>query len=122
MSRWRPPAPSASPYITATGYRALEVELQQLGQRRAETVKHLAAAAAEGDRSENAEYLYRKKELREIDRRLGYLQRRMPKLTVVSRTPTTQARIFFGAWVELADPAGKVVRHRIVGLRTAVAR
>lgn len=115
MSRWRPPAPSSAPYITAAGYRALEAELQQLAERRADTVRHLAAAAAEGDRSENAEYLYRKKELREIDRRLGYLQRRMPKLTVVSRVPATRDRIFFGAWVELADAAGRVVRHRIVG-------
>ncbi len=115
MSRWRAPVPPSSPYITAIGYRALEAELQTLGARRIETVKHLAAAAAEGDRSENAEYIYRKKELREIDRRLGYLQRRMPKLTIVARAPISNERVFFGAWVELEDATGARARHRIVG-------
>lgn len=115
MSRWRPPQAPASPYITAVGYRRLESELTALGARRAETVKHLAAAAAEGDRSENAEYQYRKKELREIDRRLGYLQRRMPKLTVVTSSPADNSRVFFGAWVELLAEDGETVCHRIVG-------
>lgn len=115
MSRWRPPGPKTSPYVTAEGYRLLEREVQQLWTRRADTVKHLAAAAAEGDRSENAEYLYRKKELREIDRRLGYLQRRLPALTVVSRDPDTAERIYFGAWVELEDAQGVRTVHRIVG-------
>jgi len=115
MSRWRPPGPDSSPYITAAGYRALERELQQLAARRADTVVHLTAAAAEGDRSENAEYLYRKKELREIDRRLGYLQRRMPRLTIVARAPAAQDRVFFGAWVELEDAQGTRARYRLVG-------
>ncbi len=117
MTRWRPPGVKSSPYVTAEGYRALELELQALGGRRVETVKHLAAAAAEGDRSENAEYIYRKKELREIDRRLGYLQRRMPALTIVTQTLASARReqIFFGAWVELEDPAGVRLRYRIVG-------
>ncbi|MGD9601883.1 MAG: transcription elongation factor GreB [Gammaproteobacteria bacterium] len=115
MGRWRPPTPGSSPYITAAGYRALEAELHRLGARRADTVRHLAAAAAEGDRSENAEYLYRKKELREIDRRLGYLQRRMPTLTVVDRPPPTRDRVFFGAVVELEDADGRASCHRIVG-------
>ena len=115
MSRWRPPANPSSPYITADGYRRLEAELHGLWARRADTVKHLAAAAAEGDRSENAEYIYRKKELREIDHRLGFLQRRMPNLTVVAETPAAADRIYFGAWVELADVAGQSITHRIVG-------
>jgi transcription elongation factor GreB len=115
MTRWRPPAATTSPYITVEGYRYLEAELAQLWVRRNATVKHLAAAAAEGDRSENAEYIYRKKELREIDRRVGYLQRRMPKLTIVSRPPDTTDRIYFGAWVELADEGGAAIEHRIVG-------
>ncbi|MBT7953491.1 MAG: transcription elongation factor GreB, partial [Gammaproteobacteria bacterium] len=85
MSRWREPKPSSSPYITQDGYSALESELQELWQRRVEVTRALTAAAAEGDRSENAEYIYRKKELRGIDSRIGYLQRRMPKLKVVSR-------------------------------------
>ena len=115
MSRWRPPSVPASPYITAAGYRALEAELQALWARRHEVVKHLAAAAAEGDRSENAEYQYRKKELRGIDGRIGYLQRRMPVLKVVTARPPEADRVFFGAWVALASPAGDVRRCRIVG-------
>ena len=83
MSRWMPPAGRPSPYITAAGYRQLEQELTSLWQRRTEVTAALAAAAAEGDRSENAEYIYRKKELREIDRRIRYLQVRMPELTIV---------------------------------------
>ncbi len=108
MSRWRAPAPVSSPYITATGYRALEAELQRLGVRRVDTVKHLAAAAAEGDRSENAEYIYRKKELREIDRRLGYLQRRMPKLTIVARAPVSKERVFLAHGLNWKMPQARV--------------
>jgi transcription elongation factor GreB len=115
MTRWRPAAAKTTPYITHEGYRALETELARLWTRRTDTVKHLAAAAAEGDRSENAEYIYRKKELREIDRRLGYLQRRMPALTVVTRGPDSHDRIFFGAWVKLEDDTGAEIEHRIVG-------
>ncbi len=115
MSRWRAPRPPASPYITSAGYRALEIELKSLWERRAEVVQHLAAAAAEGDRSENAEYQYRKKELRGIDARLGYLQRRMPTLKVVAGAPADLARVFFGATVELASAAGVVRVYRLVG-------
>ncbi|MGI9331029.1 MAG: transcription elongation factor GreB, partial [Gammaproteobacteria bacterium] len=68
MGRWRPPQPKASPYITAAGYETLQAELKGLWVKRREVVKALAAAAAEGDRSENAEYIYRKKELAGIDR------------------------------------------------------
>lgn len=115
MSRWRPPAAATTPYITAAGYRTLEAQAKALWTRRREVVVHLAAAAAEGDRSENAEYIYRKKELREIDHRLGYLQRRMPTLTVVRSVPEEQSRIFFGALVELEDAQGALRRLRIVG-------
>lgn len=115
MSRWRPPGEATTPYITASGFRALEGEAKALWSRRREVVVHLAAAAAEGDRSENAEYIYRKKELREIDRRLGYLQRRMPSLTVVRKVPDDQSRVFFGALVELEDQQGELRRLRIVG-------
>lgn len=115
MGRWRPPVKQGSPYITAAGYAALEAELEQLWKRRRDVVKHLAAAAAEGDRSENAEYIYRKKELAAIDRRIRYLQRRMPKLTVVTDAPADTSRIFFGAQVELEDAAGRRVHYRIVG-------
>ncbi|MEK7322684.1 MAG: transcription elongation factor GreB, partial [Pseudomonadota bacterium] len=80
MSRYRPPQPKSSPYITAEGYRRLQQELDDLWKRRAVVTQALSAAAAEGDRSENAEYIYRKKELRELDRRIRYLQKRLPDL------------------------------------------
>jgi transcription elongation factor GreB len=83
--------------------------------RRPEVVRALAAAAAEGDRSENAEYIYRKKELREIDRRLRYLQTRIPDLRVVDKPPGDASRVFFGAWVELEDEEGQHKTYRIVG-------
>lgn len=115
MSRYRPPRPPSSPYITAAGYRRLEGELKGLWDRRTDVVRHLAAAAAEGDRSENAEYQYRKKELRGIDARIGYLQRRMPGLKVVASTPPDTTRVFFGASVELEAEDGETCRYRIVG-------
>jgi transcription elongation factor GreB len=107
---------SRSPYITAGGYRALDAEAQALWQRRGEVTRALAAAAAEGDRSENAEYIYRKKELREIDRRIRYLQKRLPELKVVNTLPADAQRVFFGAWVTLEDSAGVEVTYRIVGV------
>ncbi|MFM8342304.1 MAG: transcription elongation factor GreB [Methylomonas sp.] len=115
MSRWRPPRPKSSPYVTAQGYQVLEAELKQLWERRKHVTAALSAAAAEGDRSENAEYIYRKKELREIDRRIHYLQKRLPSLTVVSEKPSNQSQVFFGAWVTLEDMAGEEVTYRIVG-------
>jgi transcription elongation factor GreB len=105
-----------SPYITAAGYRALDAEAQALWRRRGEVTAALAAAAAEGDRSENAEYIYRKKELREIDRRIRYLQKRLPELKVVNALPTDARRVFFGAWVTLEDGNGVEVTYRIVGV------
>ena len=115
MGRYRPPQPKSSPYITSDGYAALEVEMKTLWERRAVVAKAVSVAAAEGDRSENAEYIYRKKELREIDRRIRYLQKRLPDLTVVSVGPTDPDRIFFGAYVVLEDEAGEEHRYRIVG-------
>lgn len=115
MGRYRPPAEKSSPYITPAGYRALAEELQALWQRRARVTRALAAAAAEGDRSENAEYIYRKKQLREIDRRIRYLQKRLPDLKVVNSAPTDTGKIFFGAAVTLEDDAGREVVYRIVG-------
>lgn len=115
MSRYRPPQPKASAYITAHGYAVLDQELKQIWQQRADVTKALAAAAAEGDRSENAEYIYRKKELRAIDRRIRYLQKRLPVLTIVRETPTDQTRVYFGAWVTLENIAGEQFRYRIVG-------
>lgn len=115
MSRYRPPAPPKSPYITAEGFVALQEEQKALWEKRREVVKHLSAAAAEGDRSENAEYIYRKKQLREMDRRIRYLDKRLPNLKVVSATPTTDEQVFFGAWVTLEDNDGEELLYRIVG-------
>lgn len=115
MSRWRPPKPKSSPYITADGYKVLEQELKALWERRKHVTAAVSAAAAEGDRSENAEYIYRKKELREIDRRIHYLQKRLPSLTVVSDKPGNQQQVFFGAWVTLENEYGDEVTYRIVG-------
>ena len=106
----------SSPYITTEGYQRLKDEHDQLWKvRRPEVVKALSAAAAEGDRSENAEYIYRKKELREIDRKLRYLQTRLPELRVVDQAPSDPGRVFFGAWVEVEDEAGTSRTYRIVG-------
>lgn len=112
--RWRPPSPRSSPYITPRGYAALEREVASLWERRAETTAAITAAAAEGDRSENAEYIYRKKELRELDRRIRYLQKRMPDLTVV-RAVGNRDQVFFGACVTLECEDGERVRYHIVG-------
>ena len=115
MGRYRPPAPKKSPYITPEGYLSLQQESKALWLRRTEVTKALAAAAAEGDRSENAEYIYRKKQLREIDRRIHYLQRRLPVLKVVREAPPDRNRIFFGARITLENQAGEEVLYRIVG-------
>jgi len=116
MGRYRPPRPYSSPYITLEGKIRLEDELRFLGYtKRPEVVKALAAAAAEGDRSENAEYIYRKKQLREIDRRLQYLVKRLEKLKCVDQKPDDLSRIFFAAWVDLEDEDENNVTYRLVG-------
>lgn len=116
MARWRPPPEKSSPYITPSGERALKKELKELWQlRRKDVVPALTAAAAEGDRSENAEYIYRKKQLGEIDRRIRYLSKRLDDVEVIDRIPPQQDRVFFGAFVTLQDEQGTVVKYRIVG-------
>ena len=115
MSRYRPPQPKASPYITKDGYAVLQQEEKTLWQRRKLVTKAVTAAAAEGDRSENAEYIYRKKELREIDRRIRYLQKRLPDLKIVDTIPDNPRKVFFGAWVTLQDKQDDEHTYRIVG-------
>ena len=117
MSRWRPPVPASTALITREGHDRLKSELDDLWRvKRPEVVKALAAAAAEGDRSENAEYTYRKKQLGEIDRRVRYLSKRVPALRVVDEPPSDRDAVFFGATVEVEDIAsGETRRHRIVG-------
>ncbi len=116
MGRYRAPAKKGSPYITAEGMAVLEQELYFLwNKRRPLVVKALSTAAAEGDRSENAEYIYRKKELGEIDRRVRFLSKRVDEVKVVTETPKKTDQIFFGAWVELEDDDGVILQYRIVG-------
>lgn len=117
MSRWRPPSPGSTAIITREGFERLKVELDHLWHvLRPEVVKALAAAAAEGDRSENAEYIYRKKQLGEIDRRARYLSKRIPSLKVAEGAPNDRSQVFFGARIELENvDSGEVLRYRIVG-------
>lgn len=117
MSRWRPPAEHSTAIITRAGFERLRDELQVLWrEKRPEVVRALAAAAAEGDRSENAEYTYRKKQLGEIDRRVRYLSKRLEALKVVDTAPSDPSAVYFGAWVELEREAdGELLRYRIVG-------
>ena len=116
MARWRPPKPRSSPYITPEGEKALNAELKTLWlQRRREVVPALRAAAAEGDRSENAEYIYRKRQLAGIDRRIRYLSKRLDEVQVVHRKPPRNDQVYFGAYVTVEDAAGGERRYRIVG-------
>jgi len=117
MSRWRPPSPGSTAIITRDGFERLKAELDHLWHvLRPEVVKALAAAAAEGDRSENAEYTYRKKQLGEIDRRARYLSKRIPALKVAEGVPGDRRAVFFGARIELENVAtGETHRYRIVG-------
>lgn len=116
MSRWRPPPEHSTALITAEGLARLQEELQDLWQtRRPEVVKALSAAAAEGDRSENAEYTYRKKQLGEIDRRVRYLSKRIEVLKVPDAGRAPRNKVFFGAWFELENTDGDIRRYRIVG-------
>ena len=115
--RWRPPPEKSTALITRSGHDRLKAELDQLWRvQRPEVVRALAAAAAEGDRSENAEYTYRKKQLAGIDRRVRYLGKRLPALKVVEQAPSDPDAVYFGAWVELERiDTGESSRYRIVG-------
>lgn len=117
MSRWRPPSPGSTAIITREGFERLKAELDHLWHTlRPEVVRALAAAAAEGDRSENAEYIYRKKQLGEIDRRARYLSKRIPALKVAEGAPANRAMVFFGARIELENAdTGELLVYRIVG-------
>ena len=116
MGRWRPPRTPASKYITPEGYRRMNDELQYLWKvERPQVTQSVQEAAAQGDRSENAEYIYGKKRLREIDGRIRFLSKRLDDMTVVDRIPDDTSRIFFGAWVELENDEGESRTLRIVG-------
>jgi len=116
MSRWRPPQAASTAIITADGHTRLKHELDHLWRElRPQVVKALAAAAAEGDRSENAEYTYRKKQLAEIDRRVRYLGKRLPALRISNQAPNDRGAIYFGAWFEIETVDGTTQTLRIVG-------
>ena len=116
MNRQRPTAPPSSKYITPEGWRRLDEELKFLRKvKRPEVTRAVQEAAAQGDRSENAEYIYGKRQLREIDRRVRFLAKRLDGMTVVDRPPHDTSRVFFGAWVEVEDEAGELHRYRLVG-------
>jgi transcription elongation factor GreB len=112
----RNPLTRVSPYITPEGQKRLSEELSYLWKvKRPQVTKAVAEAAAMGDRSENAEYIYGKKQLREIDARMRFLSKRLTELKVVDRTPDDTSKIFFGAWVEIEDIEGNAYKYRIVG-------
>jgi len=116
LSRYRPPQPQSSKYITVAGEARLRAELDQLWRiERPRVTQAVSAAAAQGDRSENADYTYGKRRLREIDARVRHLRKRLEGMVVVSQPPSDPKRVFFGAWVTLETETGESVRYRIVG-------
>lgn len=109
-------SPLRSPYITPEGHRRLSDELSFLWKsKRPQVTQAVAEAAAMGDRSENAEYIYGKKQLRQIDSRIRFLSKRLSELKVIDKKPADTSKIFFGAWIELEDRDGTVYTYRIVG-------
>jgi transcription elongation factor GreB len=107
---------SVSPYITPEGQKHLSEELSYLWKiKRPKVTQAVAEAAAMGDRSENAEYIYGKKQLRQIDSRIRFLSKRLSELIVVDRMPDDTSKVFFGAWIEIKDTDGNVYKYRIVG-------
>ncbi|MAY38240.1 MULTISPECIES: transcription elongation factor GreB [Spongiibacter] len=116
MSRYRPPRARGSRYITPEGERALREELRQLWKvERPQVTAAVHEAAKNGDRSENGDYIYGKKRLREIDSRVRFLGKRLDELKVVDTLPSDRDKIFFGAWVTLEDDDGEETCYRIVG-------
>jgi len=116
VSRYRTPEKPGSQFITPAGAARLKSELDELWKvERPRVTQAVSEAAAQGDRSENAEYTYGKRRLREIDRRVRFLRKRLDGMTIVDKPPTDRSRVYFGAWVTLEDDDGKQTRHRIVG-------
>lgn len=117
MSAAPPPRPPRAPrYITPEGFRRIAAEHERIwSELRPRIVAEVEAAAALGDRSENAEYVYGKRKLRELDRRLRFLSELMDALTVVDPKPHPSGRAYFGAWVSVEDEAGEERAYRLVG-------
>ncbi|MND74985.1 Transcription elongation factor GreB [compost metagenome] len=116
MSRYRPPRTAGTPLITPEGEARMRAELHELWNvRRPQVTQAVSEAAALGDRSENAEYIYGKKMLREIDSRVRFLRKRLENLKVIGERPSDPGKVYFGAWVTLEDEQGETARYRIVG-------
>jgi transcription elongation factor GreB len=116
MSRYRPPSPKGSKFITPAGAARLKAELDHLWRVvRPQVTQAVQEAAAQGDRSENAEYTYGKRQLREIDRRVRFLRQRLDGMVVVDKPPADRSRVYFGAWVTVEDEDGNQAEYRIVG-------
>jgi transcription elongation factor GreB len=119
MSRYRPPAAKSSPYITAEGAAKLRQELRQLWKvERPQVTQIVHEAAKNGDRSENGDYIYGKRRLGEIDRRVRYLSKRLETATIVDKKPRETSRVFFAAFVTLEDqddPTAPILQYRLVG-------
>ena len=116
MSRYRPPRAKGSPYITPEGAQRLRDELKMLWKdERPKVTAVVHAAALNGDRSENGDYIYGKKRLREIDSRVRFLQKRLDELTVVDTSPTDPSKVYFGARVTLEGVDGRLQEFKIVG-------
>lgn len=105
-----------SNYITRAGWKVLDQELKYLWrEERPKVTQAVSEAAALGDRSENADYIYGKRRLREIDRRVRFLSKRLEVLQIVDYHPSQEGKVFFGAWVELENEEGEVHQYRLVG-------
>ncbi|MHA6790039.1 transcription elongation factor GreB [Pseudomonas bijieensis] len=116
MSRYRPPRTAGTALITPEGEARMRAEFHELWHvRRPQVTQAVSEAAAQGDRSENAEYTYGKKMLREIDSRVRFLTKRLEALKVVNEKPSDPNKVYFGAWVTVEDEDGKESRYRIVG-------
>src|SRR6267378_6456100 len=116
MGRFRPPQATGSKYITPEGERRLREELDQLWKvERPKVTQAVSEAAAQGDRSENADYIYGKRRLREIDSRVRFLRKRLDGMVTVDQPPSDPRRVFFGAWVTLESEDGTESSYRIVG-------
>src|ERR1700731_1358847 len=115
MGRFRQPQEPGSQYITPAGARRLQAELDELWKReRPRVTQAVSEAAAQGDRSENADYIYGKRRLREIDSRVRFLRKRLDGMVVVVQPPSDPKRVFFGAWVSVESEDGTESRYRIV--------
>ena len=117
MGRYRPPGPKSSPYVTPEGASKMRAEVHQLWKiERPQVTQIVNEAAKNGDRSENGDYIYGKRRLREIDSRVRYLTKRIENATIVEDKPRDPSKVFFAAWVTVEDEdSGEEHVYRLVG-------